>query len=149
MALNFGSRNGCTQMTVITVLTTLIVLSAALAAGIWWAYRYHCRLTLVEYEFRRQRLSAVHDAQQFEKEIHGVTMRLEALERRASDFQQRPLQSVNYTQRSQMLRMVRRGDSAEQISSTLGVPLSQIKLLMKLPGIGPPIAKEKAHGVGS
>lgn len=71
-----------------------------------------------------------------------MALRLESLETRASDFQQHPLQSVNYTQRSQMLRMVRRGDSAEQISSTLGVPSSQIKLLMKLPGVGPAVAKE-------
>lgn len=134
-------------MTAITAFITLLLLSVVLAAGIWCSCRHHYRLTLLEDEFRRQRLSAVQDAQQFERGLHGVALRLESIERRASDFQQHPLQSVNYTQRSQMLRMVRRGDSAEQISSTLGVPSSQIKLLMKLPGVGPTVAKVKSQGV--
>ena len=129
-------------MTAITVFITLLLVTGVLAAAVWCAFLYRGRLTVLEDEFRRQRLSAIQDAQQFEKEIHAVALRLESLETRASDFQQHPLQSVNYTQRSQMLRMVRRGDSAEQISSTLGVPSSQIKLLMKLPGVGPAVAKE-------
>ena len=69
-------------------------------------------------------------------------------ERRASEALQRPLQSMNYTQRSQMLRMIRRGDGAEQIAATLGVPVNQVRLLMKLPGARSEAArKSRAAGL--
>lgn len=43
-----------------------------------------------------------------------------------------PGASINLTKRSQMLRMYRRGESAEQICATLHVPRSEVDLLVKV-----------------
>ena len=39
---------------------------------------------------------------------------------------------LNVSRRSQALRMHRRGDTPEQVASTLGVPLQEIELLLKI-----------------
>ena len=39
---------------------------------------------------------------------------------------------LNLSKRSQALRMHRRGDTPEQIASTLGVPLQEVELLLKV-----------------
>ena len=39
---------------------------------------------------------------------------------------------LNVSKRSQALRMHRRGDTPEQVASTLGVPLQEIELLLKI-----------------
>lgn len=49
---------------------------------------------------------------------------------RASAFSAQP--GLNLSKRSQALRMHRRGDSSEQIASTLGVPLQEVELLLKV-----------------
>ena len=122
-------------MTAITIFLTFLLLMLILAAGLWGGYLLHRRLSLLEGEYRRIRLSAVEDVQQLDQKIQEMGTRIESAESRLNDAGQRPGSSVNYTQRSQMLRKIRRGETAEQISSTLGVPVSQVRLLMKLPGI--------------
>ena len=143
-----------------TVLLTFLLLVVILAGAAWTAYMGHHRMEFLEGEYRRIRLASIEDNQQFEKQIQELTLRLEAAESKAAESAQRPLQSVNYTQRSQMLRMIRRGDTAGQIASNLSVPLSQVRLLMKLPGMAAPPApneassstkvplKEKGRGAG-
>ncbi|MGH9674342.1 MAG: hypothetical protein ACRD44_14265 [Bryobacteraceae bacterium] len=39
---------------------------------------------------------------------------------------------INLTRRSQVLRLSRRGESAGQIAATLGVPLNEVELLLKV-----------------
>jgi hypothetical protein len=39
---------------------------------------------------------------------------------------------LNVSNRSQALRMHRRGDSPEQVASTLGIPLQEVELLLKV-----------------
>jgi len=39
---------------------------------------------------------------------------------------------MNLTRRSQVLRLSRRGESAGQIAATLGVPLNEVELLLKV-----------------
>ena len=122
-------------MTAIAVFLTFLLLVTILASGAWLIHLGRCRLEFLEAEYRRIRIAAVEDTQNFEKQIQDLKLRLESVESRTSDLSQRPPHSINYTQRSQMLRMIRRGDSADQIAHTLGVPLSQVRLLMKLPGL--------------
>lgn len=43
-----------------------------------------------------------------------------------------PQTSMNFTKRSQVLRMYRRGESAEQIAATLGLPRGEVDLLLKV-----------------
>ncbi len=119
----------------ITVFLTFLLFVLILAAGAWGGFLVHRRLNYLEGEYRRLNLASVEDTQQFEKQIEELTTRLESAERRAADSSQLPSQSVNYTQRSQMLRMLRRGDPPEIVASTLGIPVSQIRLLLKLPGV--------------
>jgi hypothetical protein len=120
-------------MTAFTIFLTFLLLLLILAVGSWAALLVHQRLEFLGAEQNRINLAAIEDSRRFEKLVDELTTRQEATERRAAEADQRPVLSVNYTQRSQMLRMVRRGDSAEQIAANLGVPLSQIRLLMKLP----------------
>ena len=130
-------------MAAITVFFTFLLLLAILAAGAWGGYELHRRTSFLEAEYRRIRLASVEDTQEFQKQIEALKSRLESHESRTAEATQRPAQSVNYTQRSQMLRMIRRGDEASQIANSLGVPLNQIRLLMKLPGVAAP--REKAQ----
>jgi hypothetical protein len=122
-------------MPAFTIFLTFVLLLTLLAAGTWTAMLLRKRLAVLEHEQRNNVLSAIDGSHRLERQIEGLTMRIEAAERRAEDAILRPAQSINYTHRSQMLRMIRRGDSADQISSALGVPVSQVRLLMKLPGV--------------
>jgi hypothetical protein len=122
-------------MPAFTIFLTFVLLLAVLAAGTWTATLLSKRLAVLEEEQRKNMLGAIEESHRLEQQIERLTARIEAAESRAEDAIQRPAQSINYTQRSQMLRMIRRGDSAEQISSALGVPPSQVRLLMKLPGV--------------
>ena len=122
-------------MAAFTIFLTFLLLLAILGAGGWYAWQVHRRMNFLEGEYRRIRLAAVEDSQHSEKQIQDLKQRLDTAESRSADSSSRQYQSVNYTQRSQMLRMIRRGDAAEQIATTLGVPLSQVRLLMKLPGL--------------
>ena len=123
-------------MTSITIFLTFLLLVIVLVGVAWGGFLVHRRLSFLEAEYGRNRVAALQDAQRFDQRTGELALRIEAAERRAADALQRPFQGVNYTQRSQMLRMIRRGDSAGHIASALGVPLSQVRLLMKLPAAG-------------
>jgi hypothetical protein len=43
-----------------------------------------------------------------------------------------PRPGLNVSKRSQALRMHRRGDTPEQVAATLGIPLQEIELLLKV-----------------
>jgi hypothetical protein len=134
-------------MPAFTIFLTFILLLVLLAAGAWSLMSLHRRIAFLEEEHRKDGLGAIEESHRFEQQLEGLTERIDAAELRADDRMQRLPQSLNYTQRSQMLRMIRRGDSAEQISGALGVPLSQARLLMKLPGINPePSRKGQSAG---
>jgi len=133
-------------MTAITVFLTFLLLIVVLAAGAWAGYLVQGRMVFLEAEYHRIRLASVEESQLFEKKIENLGARLETVERRALDSSQGHSHSINYTQRSQMLRMLRRGDPPEQVASTLRVPLGQIRLLMKLPGVVAVRQKGQASG---
>ena len=122
-------------MAAFTIFLTFVLLLAILGAGGWYAWLVHRRMNFLEGEYRRIRLAAVEDSQQFEKQIQDLRQRFDAAESRSADSASRPYQSINYTQRSQILRMIRRGDASAQIATSLGVAISQVRLLMKLPGL--------------
>jgi hypothetical protein len=46
-----------------------------------------------------------------------------------------PRSGLNLSKRSQVLRMHRKGDPQDQIAATLGVPLQEVELLIKVHGI--------------
>lgn len=133
-------------MAVFTIVVIFLLLLTILGWGSWIGLAHHRRLSIVESENSRLRLAAIEDAQQFERQIDDLKNRIEAAEHRAADALQRPLQSINYSQRSQMLRMIRRGDAADQIASALGVSPSHVRLLMKLPGVAPESIRAPAPG---
>jgi len=135
-------------MVSLAIFITFLFLLVLLVAGVRGVLLVAKRVEFVEAELRRMNLSAIEDSQRFEKLLDDLTARQEAAERRVDAAAQYPPQSINYTQRSQMLRMARRGDSADQISSTLGVPLSQVRLLMKLPGISREAVRAKGKAAG-
>jgi len=135
-------------MNTFLVVSTFLLLLVIVAAGAWGAMLIRRRLTYLEEEQRRVKLASVEDSQDHEKQIAELTARIETIERRAAESAQHPVRSINYTQRSQMLRMIRRGDSADQIGSTLGVPVSQVRLLMKLPGMAAEAARGKTQSAG-
>jgi hypothetical protein len=127
-------------MTALAIFLTFLLLLAVLFAGGWGAFEFFRRLKFLESEARRLTLDGIDDSQKVERQFLELTNRLETAERRVADGLQRPLQSINYTQRSQVLRMIRRGDTDDLISNTLGIPLSHVRLLMKLPGLRPEAA---------
>jgi len=135
-------------MTAVTILVTFLLLFAVLVAVTFGGFLANRRMTFLEAEYHRIRLAAVEDGQLAERLFSELSARLDSAERRIADSQQHSHQSVNYSQRSQMLRMIRRGDAAEQIANALGVAVSQVRLLMKLPGVVSGSAKEKGHGAG-
>jgi hypothetical protein len=76
--------------------------------------------------------------------IEAVRTELEACARQVREFRQDPPKTaifsvpqpgLNLSRRSQALRMHRRGDTPEQVASTLGVPLQEIELLLKVHSI--------------
>jgi hypothetical protein len=133
-------------MTALTIFLTFVLLVAVLAGAVWGALLMLRRLEFLEEEQRRANVSAIEDSQRFEKLFDEFTSRIEAAERRAAEAAQHRGQSVNYTQRSQMLRMIRRGHPPEHIASTLGVPPGQVKLLMKVAGALPDPARGGGKG---
>jgi hypothetical protein len=76
-----------------------------------------------------------------EAAIEGIRNELEACARQLRELRQDPPKTalgslpgpgLNVSRRSQALRMHRRGDTPEQVASTLGVPLQEIELLLKV-----------------
>jgi hypothetical protein len=83
------------------------------------------------------------EARQAENEaaIQAVRNETESCVRQLREIRQEPPRSgafaqaqpgLNLSKRSQALRMHRRGDTPEQIASTLGVPLQEVELLLKV-----------------
>lgn len=78
---------------------------------------------------------------QNEAAIEAVRSEAESCARQLREIRQEPPRSgafaqtqpgLNVSKRSQALRMHRRGDAPEQIASTLGVPLQEVELLLKV-----------------
>ena len=73
----------------------------------------------------------IRKAQQEIAELRGA---LQEAEERAGMLvpPQAPRSGLNLSRRSQVLRMHRRGDRPEYIAATLGVPLGEVELLVKV-----------------
>jgi hypothetical protein len=76
-----------------------------------------------------------------EAAIEAIRSEVEACTRQLHEFRQDTPKTaifslskpgLNVSRRSQALRMHRRGDTPEQVASTLGVPLQEIELLLKI-----------------
>jgi DNA-binding NarL/FixJ family response regulator len=109
-------------------LLLLALVIGAGAAGI----ALHRRIGYLDGDIRGVNLASIAESQDLRRQIEDLAARLDSMEAKLAGFQQRQLASVNYTQRSQAIRLIRRGETAESIARTLGVPRSQISLLMKL-----------------
>jgi type II secretory pathway component PulM len=73
--------------------------------------------------------------------IEGIRNEIRACARQIHEIRQEPPRTapsgglgpaLNLSKRAQALRMHRRGDASEQIAATLGVPLQEIELLLKV-----------------
>ena len=75
------------------------------------------------------------DSEQFLLEqISALRERLIEVEERSSLLVQPPAarSGMNLTKRAQAIRMVRRGDSPEQVSAALAIPQNEVKLLLRV-----------------
>jgi hypothetical protein len=83
------------------------------------------------------------DARHAESEaaIEAIRNEVESCTRQLHEIRQEPPRTaalslpkagLNVSKRSQALRMHRRGDTPEQVATTLGVPLQEIELLLKV-----------------
>ena len=126
-------------MTALTVIISFALVVSILLAGIVAALAVHRRLTFLESEYRQIKISSIVESQQIEKSLEQMQKQVDILELRPAPTAATPqLQSINYTQRSQILKMARRGSSAEQIASSFSIPLSHARLLVKLPAMTAP-----------
>ncbi|MBS1824270.1 MAG: hypothetical protein JST93_03030 [Acidobacteria bacterium] len=66
--------------------------------------------------------------------LQELAQRVEEAERRAevSGTPQSGLKGINLNRRTQAMRMFRRGETAAQVASSLGIPQCQTELLMKV-----------------
>ena len=136
-------------MAVFIFLQFLILLALVIGGGVCVVLLYR-RAQVLEDEIRRVNVSSIGDFQDVRRLTEEFGVRVDHLESTLASFQQNKSTSVNYTQRSQAIRLIRRGESAETITRTLGLPRSQVRLLMKLqePKLDD-LAKGTAHGAGS
>jgi hypothetical protein len=76
-----------------------------------------------------------------EAALRGLREELDNLSAHVHDIQQQPpltmvastpKSGLNMSKRSQALRMHRRGESSEQIASSLEIPLQEVELLLKV-----------------
>lgn len=67
-------------------------------------------------------------------EVEDLRNRLEDAERNAASIPapRNPLAGLNQAHRTQALRLMRKGESADKIAATLGVPRGEIDLLIKV-----------------
>jgi DNA-binding NarL/FixJ family response regulator len=68
------------------------------------------------------------------EQLNGLATQLQEARREAASSSSCsvPRSGLNLTKRSQALRMQRRGDATAEIASTLGVPLQEVDLLLKV-----------------
>jgi hypothetical protein len=120
----------------VPILTVLPYALAALAMlGCIWLF------VLLKVELRRQTLRIQREQHRLEEACSELRVALGAI---AGDVEElhktaavappviSPGLSLNISHRAQILRMSRRGERPEQISAALGVPRSEVELLLKI-----------------
>ena len=109
---------------------TLALLATSLVSAVWM------KRALCEASRRTEARLA-----ESETAIEAVRAEFQACVRQIHEIRQEPPKApylpgagpaLNLSKRSQAIRMQRRGDSAEQIAATLGVPLQEIELLLRV-----------------
>ena len=104
---------------------------AATLFGLFWTHR----------ALRGAAESAAARRVESEAAVQAIRNEMESLARQMRETRQDPPRAaafplakpgLNVSNRSQALRMHRRGDSPEQVASTLGVPLQEVELLLKV-----------------
>ena len=121
----------CTEMGAFLFVQFLLLLALVVGAGAGGAY-FHRRIGNQDEDIRGLNLASIGESQDLRRQLDGLASRLDAFEARLDSFQRPEAQSVNYRQRSQAIRLIRRGETAETISRTLGIPRGQVSLLMKV-----------------
>lgn len=95
----------------------------------------------VKMEMRAQDTSSRQREALFAEQLAGLRQAVEALRTDLRETEQRtgmlvppepPKSGLNLNRRSQALKMHRRGDSPDQIASALGLPSSEVELLVKV-----------------
>jgi hypothetical protein len=119
-----------------TILTIVPFAVAALSMiGCIWLF------VLLKVELRRQALRSQRDQHRLQEACSELRTAVGTLARDLEEMQKSaapapsalsPGLSLNITHRAQILRMSRRGERPEQISAALGVPRSEVELLLKI-----------------
>jgi hypothetical protein len=114
------------------VLGALALALAAAGARVLWL----CRSTAMGRSPARRGIAGQteHEAalRALQENLDGLAARLDDIEQHLSLAPGAPRTGLNLGKRSQVLRMHRRGDSAEQIAAALEIPLQEVELLLKV-----------------
>ncbi len=107
------------------------LLAGGLAACLWMFFLLKREIAAAARHFaeRQQELDATVSSLLTAND--ETSRRLQDAELRAADPAAIPGGAVNFSKRSQALRMHRRGDPPEQIAAVLGIPASEVRLLLK------------------
>jgi hypothetical protein len=118
-------------MSIFIFLQFFLLLILVIGGGLAWIGLYR-RIQLLDEDLHRFDLASITEFQDLRRQVADFADRIDTAEAKLSSSGQRQALSVNYTQRSHAIRLIRRGESAEVIARTIGVPPNQIRLLMKL-----------------
>jgi hypothetical protein len=101
-----------------------------------------CLLVFLSLKREIERLRSRLARQDFSKRLDAMNARLESAEKRV-DSAPRPLpvrHSMNLSRRTQVIRLAKRGEPAETIAATLGLPRREVELLLKVHRAAAPAA---------
>ncbi|MBI4874160.1 MAG: hypothetical protein HY822_05960 [Acidobacteria bacterium] len=105
------------------------LLAAALAAGLVLFLALKKEIAENDARQRREHQSLEQRTGRMQASLDQLRAGLEQAERHRAAS---PLAGMNLSRRGQTLRLHRRGERPEQIAAALGVPLSEVELLLKL-----------------
>lgn len=119
------------QALALALLTGLVLGGAAISLAVLWRAR-----TILQSHSRQRAASTAAEAavDLLQQKLALVERELEQLRRQpsAASLPARPRSGLNLDNRSQVLRMHRRGDSPAEIAGILELPLQEVELLLKV-----------------
>jgi len=116
----------------LAILCGLTLAAVALSLATLCRFRAVVRETAADARVDRERGAA--EVESLRRELHGLTAQLQEIRRETAPAAapSLPRPGLNLSKRSQALRMHRRGDQPADIASSLGVPLQEVDLLLKV-----------------
>lgn len=111
------------------VLPWLLVAAFAMA-GVWYWWRMRAHLAVEQFRTMRRQRVLEEEVARLRGALAGVRTVVEQVER---EGQRAPLPgTINLTRRSQVIRMSRRGENADQIAQALAIPRNEVDLVLKI-----------------